>query len=151
MINENLSSPLEIDIEDSLYSHFPTSITSEQKYQKIIQLGRFLAPFIEDQKSEENLVPGCQSIVYLSHSEKEGKLYFNAYSEALISSGLAYLCTLFYSGRTPEEILKTPPYFIERLDLGKSLTPGRSNGVASMVSIIKKKALNFILNHHKNI
>lgn len=124
---------------------FSSNMSSEQKYQKIIELGNRLADFPEHDRTEENLVPGCQSQVYLNFSEKDGKLFFNAYSEALISAGLAFLCISSYSGLTAEEILKSPPTFVETLGLTKSLSPGRSNGLASMISSIKKKALNFIL------
>lgn len=123
----------------------------QARYQKIIELGAKLPPFPKEQKIPENIVNGCQSIVYLHCTQKEdGKLYFEAASEALISSGLAMLALAAYSGLSPEEILQTPAKFVEELGLGKSLTPGRSNGLLSMLTLIKQKSLLYCLKNKNN-
>ncbi len=131
---------------EAILAIFKNTETNQDKYKIILELGskKFLFPDIE--KIESNLVPGCQSIVYLHANKAEnGTIFFSYFSEALISSGLAYLATQTYSHLSPEEILKTPPFFIEHLGLAHSLTPGRSNGVMSMVNVLKKMALNFII------
>jgi cysteine desulfuration protein SufE len=131
--------------QEKIYSFFPEHLDVESKYKKIIEFGSFLPLLSLEDKVESNLVQGCQSIVYLSCKKVDNKLFFYAHSEALISSGLAALAVTFYSGLSAESILKTPPFFIQKLQLCGSLTPGRSNGLASMINIIKKHALNFLI------
>ena len=118
--------------------------TPQEKYQKIIERGRNLPPFPEWEKRSENIVQGCQSIVYLSGEIKDGKLYFKAASDALISAGLAALLLEAYNGQPPEFILKSPPTFIEKHEIGTSLSPGRSNGLASMFLQMQRHALKYL-------
>lgn len=120
---------------------FELCLTSEQKYAKLIELGRTLPPFNPQYKTPEAIVSGCQSVVYLHASIQEGHVFFQAESEALISSGLAYLLIYVYSGETPETILKNPPLFIDEIGISSSLTPGRSNGLASIYLRMKQEAL----------
>jgi cysteine desulfuration protein SufE len=131
--------------QEKIYTYFSDDLDTETKYKRIIEFGSFLHPFPPEDKIELNLVQGCQSIVYLSCKKIDNKLFFYAFSEALISSGLAALAVTFYSGLTAEEVLKTSPHFIQKLQLCGSLTPGRSNGLASMINIIKKHAVNFLI------
>jgi cysteine desulfuration protein SufE len=88
------------------------------------------------------IVNGCQSIVYLRSFLHDGHLFFQAESEALISSGLAYLLIAVYNGELPEVILKCLPVFIDELGISASLTPGRSNGLASIYLRMKQDAIN---------
>ena len=132
--------------QQAILAFFSGCNDEQAKYQKIIELGSSLPPFSEEYRLESNVVQGCQSIVYLDCKQKsDGKLYFTASSEALISSGLAALAIISYNGLSPEEVLQSNPYFIEKLGLAQSLTPGRSNGLASMITLIKQKALHFLL------
>ena len=119
--------------------------TEEEKYSKIIELGRTLPPLAETFKIEENRVKGCQSQMYLHSDYKEGQVLFQASSDALISSGLAYLLLFVYSGQTPEAILKCPPTYLEELGITASLTPNRANGLYSLHLKMKQDALKHLL------
>jgi cysteine desulfuration protein SufE len=122
-------------------------ITPEQKYEKIIELGRQLAPYPFEFKTPDRLVKGCQSAMYLHTQLINGKIHFHAYSEALISAGLAALLLAVYNGEPLETILSCPPCFLEELGLHNSLSPGRANGLASLFQRMKKEALNFLINN----
>lgn len=138
------------DKQQRIINYFVNCPDEQAKYQKIIELGSNLPEFPSEQKRAENIVSGCQSIVYLHCAQdEEGRLFFTAYSEALISAGLAALAIAAYSGLFPEEILQTPPRFAEEIGLAKSLTPGRSNGLLSMLTLIKQKSLQIYLNKSK--
>ena len=105
---------------DFLLSSIPEHLLPEQKYQKIMDLGKSLETIDETLKTEDNLVYGCQSAVYLTTEISDGLLYFKASSDALISSGLAWICTYYFSGLPPEEVIKAPADFVEILSLNKS-------------------------------
>jgi cysteine desulfuration protein SufE len=119
--------------------------TGQDRYQKIIELGRDLPPMAPEEKIEENIVKGCQSIVYLSSEVIDGKIYFTAHSEALISSGLAAILIRAYSGQAPEVVLKIKPTFLEELQILGSLSPSRSNGLANMFLRMQQDALKFLV------
>lgn len=125
---------------EALLEKFSKSKNPEQIYEKIIELGRALPPISKDLKTKENLVAGCQSEVFL-HTEIaiDGKIFYHIGSEALISSGLAALLLLIYQGEPAELILLYPPLFISDLGLAKSLSPGRSNGLASIYARMKQE------------
>src|SRR5574342_1213846 len=89
-----------------IFIHFSSP---SEKYEKIIELGRALPPLSSSARTQENLVQGCQSILYLETTIEDGRLYFNADSEALISKGVAALLIYVYSGQPPEAIFKEPP------------------------------------------
>jgi len=117
----------------------------EELYQKIMEIGKELPPFDEAWTIPENLVSGCQSILYLHSEVKEGKIYFYASSDALISKGLAALLIDFYSGRPPEEVLKVAPTFLEELKIPEALSPSRANGLASLYLKMKQQALSHLV------
>jgi cysteine desulfuration protein SufE len=123
---------------------FEGCATAEMRYAKLIELGRALPPLNPEFLKEENIVSGCQSIVYLGSYTEDGLMYFQAQSEALLSAGLAYLLVMAYSGHPAEAVLRCPPTFIEELQLASSLTPGRSNGLASMYLRMKQDAIKFL-------
>lgn len=112
-----------------------------EKYAKIIDLGKLLPSFKEEWKTEDALVAGCQSILYLHREVQDETIHFFASSEALISSGLAYLLIELYSGQTFETILNQPPIFFETIGLSTLLTPSRSNGFISLYKKIRNYAL----------
>ncbi|QZA58573.1 SufE family protein [Candidatus Rhabdochlamydia porcellionis] len=120
---------------------FDSYITPEEKYQKIIELGKTLPPYPSLDKTPEYLVKGCQSTMYLRSYLKDAKMYFEAYSEALISSGLAALLLSVYQGEFPEVILKCPPLFLEEIGLYAALSPSRSNGLSSLFLRMKQESL----------
>jgi cysteine desulfuration protein SufE len=110
------------------------------RYQYLIDLGRRLPPFPEELRSEENRIRGCQSQVWFVAEEKNGRLYFQAISDAAIVSGLIAVLLRLYSGRYPQDILDTPPDFVEALQLQSHLSPTRSNGLSAMLQAIRRFA-----------
>ncbi len=127
--------------EEEIKKIFIALPSSEERYKKIIELGQSLPLFKPQEKKAENLVEGCQSLLYLSEELINGKMHFTIDSEALISKGLGALLLLVYNGETPETVLKYPPTFITELGLQASLSPGRSNGLASLYVKMKQRAL----------
>lgn len=117
----------------------------EARYEKIIELGRKQQRLDLNQKIPENIVKGCQSTMYLYSCFKDGCVFFQAESDALISAGLAALLIAVYDGETPESILKNPPDYLETLGIKASLTPNRANGLYSIHLRMKQDALKFIL------
>ena len=105
----------------------------EERYQKIIALGRAMPPMAEALKTDELKVRGCSSTVWLHAAAAGGKVIYQADSDAAIPKGLAALLVHVYSGRIPAEILAAPPAFIEELGLDQNLSPNRANGLTAMV------------------
>ncbi len=110
------------------------------RYQYLIDLGRRLPEFPEELRTDENRIRGCQSQVWFVTEHRDGRLYFRAISDAAIVSGLIALLLRLYSGRRPQEILDTPPDFVEALELQSHLSPTRSNGLSSMLAAIRRFA-----------
>lgn len=123
---------------------FAHCLSPQQTYEKIIELGKTLPSYPEEFKQNSNLVQGCQSVMYLHAELRERHIYFFAHSDALISSGLAALLLLAYNEETPEAILTCPPLFLNELGINASLSPGRSNGLASLFQTIQKHAMVFL-------
>ena len=111
-----------------------------ERYQYLIQLGRDLPPFPEDQQIETNRLHGCQARVWFLTEFRHGRLFFQATSDAAIASGLIALLLKVYSGRTPEEIQTATNAFIEEIDLAQHLSPNRTNGLFSMIARIQAEA-----------
>ena len=110
------------------------------RYQYLIDLGRRLPEFPDELRTEENRIRGCQSQVWFVADEKDGRLEFRATSDAAIVSGLIALLLRLYSGRYPQDILDTPPEFVQALQLESHLSPTRSNGLSSMLAAIRRFA-----------
>ena len=110
------------------------------RYQYLIDLGRRLPPFPDELRTEENRIRGCQSQVWFVPEKKDGRLYFQAISDAAIVSGLIAVLLRLYSGRDPRDILDTPPDFVEALQLQSHLSPTRSNGLSAMLDAIRRFA-----------
>ena len=110
------------------------------KYEYIIELGKKLDSFPENKKTDDRLVKGCQSRVWLDWEVKDGKLYFTADSDAIITKGIISLLISVYSGRSAEEIAGDDFSFLEKLGLKENLSPTRANGLESMVETIKRAA-----------
>ena len=107
------------------------------KYEYLIELGKALEAYPEEQKTEEKLIKGCQSRVWLDYELKDGKLYFRADSDAIITKGIISLLISVYSGRTPAEIAADDFGFVDRIGLKENLSPTRANGLVSMIDTIK--------------
>jgi len=115
--------------------------TPEEKYSYLIEIGRALPSYPPDLRTPDRIVPGCQSTLYLHACLKEDKLFFQSQSDALISQGLAALLIQVYSGLAPQIILLNPPLFLHELGIFASLSPHRSNGLASIYARMKQEAL----------
>ena len=111
------------------------------KYEYLIELGKSLKSYPEESKTEDKLIEGCQSRVWLDWKMEAGKIYFIADSDAIITKGIISLLVGVYSGRTPKEIAEDDFSFIEQLGLKENLSPTRSNGLVSMIATIKHAAL----------
>lgn len=111
------------------------------KYEYLIDLGKNLEPYPEEKKTDDRLIKGCQSRVWLDYRMEEGRLYFNADSDAIITKGIISLLIGIYSGRTPQEIAGSDFSFIEKIGLKENLSPTRANGLASMIATIKTAAM----------
>lgn len=123
--------------QDELVEEFEFLTDWVDKYEQIIQIGKDLPLIDEQYKEEKYLIKGCQSRVWLYPELKEGKLFFTADSDAIISKGLVSLIVRVLSGHSPIEIRDTDLYFIDRIGLKEHLSPTRSNGLVSMVKQIK--------------
>ena len=111
------------------------------KYEYLIDLGKNLEAYPEECKTEDKLIKGCQSRVWLDYKVQDGRIYFKADSDAIITKGIISLLISVYSGRTPEEIASSDFGFIEKIGLKGNLSPTRANGLASMIATIKAVAL----------
>lgn len=110
------------------------------KYEYLIELGKGLEPFPEEKKTEDRLIKGCQSRVWLDVEERDGRLFFSADSDAIITKGIISLLIGVYSGRTREEIAGDDFGFVSEIGLKENLSPTRANGLVSMIETIKKLA-----------
>jgi cysteine desulfuration protein SufE len=111
------------------------------KYNYIIELGKELEGLEEEFKTKKYLISGCQSQVWLVSEFKDGKVYFRADSDAIITKGIAYLLVFVLSGSRPQEILDYDMDFLEKIGLKQHLSPTRANGLNSMVKQIRLYAL----------
>ncbi len=125
--------------EEAIVEEFALFDQPRDKLEYLLELGRDLPPLEEAARTEANRVRGCQSNVWMvaDFDPATRRLVLRADSDALIVRGLIALLLRLYSGRTPEEILATPPTVFERIGLGRLLTPGRQNGLWAMVERIR--------------
>lgn len=119
--------------------------SSEGKYRRVIEIGRSAPPFPKEKKLEENLVKGCQSLLYLHVELLNGKLSIQTGSDALISAGLAALLCTIYQGEPPEAVLKCPPHFLKETGLLNALSPSRANGLKSLYQSLTHRVLPMLL------
>lgn len=129
------------ELQDAVIEEFSDFDDWMDKYQMLIDLGNDLEPLDEKYKTEQNLIDGCQSRVWLQCDDVDGKLVFTADSDALIVKGIIALLVRVLSGQTPKDILDTDLYFIDRIGLREHLSPTRSNGLLAMIKQIKAYAL----------
>lgn len=129
------------ELQDEVVEEFSDFDDWMDKYQMLIDLGNELKPLDEKYKTEQNLIDGCQSRVWLQCDFVDGKLVFTADSDALIVKGIIALLIQVISGHTPKEILDADLYFIDKIGLRDHLSPTRSNGLLAMVKQIKAYAV----------
>ena len=131
------------DIQDEIIEDFSMYDDWNDKYEYLIEFGKSL-PLIEEQyKTEENRIHGCQSRVWLHGEIKNGKLYFYADSDAIITKGIVGLLVKVLSGHTPAEIANSDLYFIEKIGLKEHLSPNRANGLVAMIKKMKTYGIAF--------
>ena len=130
-------------IQDDLIEEFELFDDWEDKYEYIIDLGKKLPPLAEAHKTDDNIIKGCQSRVWLNAKMENESLVFEADSEAIIVKGLVNMLVKVLSGHSPQEIAKADLYFMQRIGLQQHLAQTRSNGLASMVKQMKNYALAF--------
>mgnify|MGYP001043790775 CR=1 FL=1 len=131
------------ELQDEVINEFSDFDDWMDKYQLLIDLGNEQEPLDEKYKTEQNLIDGCQSRVWLQADWVEGKIIFQAESDALIVKGIIALLIKVLSGHTPDEILDADLYFIDRIGLKEHLSPTRSNGLLAMVKQMRMYALAF--------
>jgi cysteine desulfuration protein SufE len=130
-------------IQDELIEEFGLFEDWADKYEYLIDLGKKLAPMPEEFKTEENVIKGCQSKVWL-HAEKQGdQILFFADSEAIIVKGMISMLIRVLSNHTPAEIMQSDLYFIDQIGMSQHLAQTRSNGLVAMVKQMKNYAVVF--------
>ena len=110
------------------------------KYEYLIGLGKELETYPEEERTEEHLIKGCQSRVWLCSEKRDGRLFFRADSDAIITKGIISLLVGVYSGRTPEEIAGDDFAFLDEIGLKENLSPTRAGGLASMIETLRRTA-----------
>ena len=131
------------DIQDEIIEEFQDLDDWMDRYQLLIDMGSEQEPLDEKYKTEQNLIDGCQSRVWLQADLVEGRVRFMAESDALIVKGIVALLIRVLDNQTPEDILTADLYFIERIGLSEHLSPTRSNGLLAMLRQMKMYALAF--------
>jgi cysteine desulfuration protein SufE len=129
------------ETQDEIIDEFELFDDWADKYEYIIDLGKKLKGLPEEQKTEENIIKGCQSRVWLNAHQEGEKLFFEADSEAIIVKGLVNMLIRVLSGHTPKDISEADLYFIDKIGMSSHLAQTRSNGLASMVKQMKNYAI----------
>ena len=138
------------EIQDQIIEEFSELDDWMDKYQLLIDLGSEQDPLPEEYKTDSNLIEGCQSRVWLQANEVDGRLIFQAESDALIVKGIVSLLIQVLSGHTAEEIVDADLYFIEEIGLKEHLSPTRSNGLVAMVKQMRLYALAYRAKHEQS-
>ena len=131
------------EIQDDIIAEFNDFDDWLDRYQLLIDLGGEQEPLPAEYKTDNNLIEGCQSRVWLQADYVDGKVLFRAESDAMIVKGIVSLLIKVYSGHTPDEILGCEPYFVEAIGLKEHLSPTRSNGLLAMIKQMRLYALAF--------
>ncbi|MBR5053194.1 MAG: SufE family protein [Bacteroidaceae bacterium] len=129
------------EIQDEIIAEFSDFEDWMDRYQLLIDMGSEQEPLDEQYKTEQNLIDGCQSRVWLQADLIDGMVHFRAESDALIVKGIVTLLVRVLSDHTPQEILDADLYFIDRIGLREHLSPTRSNGLGAMLKQMKMYAL----------
>lgn len=131
------------EIQKEIVEEFQYLPDWEEKYSEIIRLGRKLPAYPEEFRDDKYKVKGCQSQVWLHPEFKDGKILFDADSDAMIVKGLIGLLMRVYNNRTPNEILDNPPDFLQEIGIDNHLSPTRKNGLGAMMKQIQMYAVAF--------
>jgi cysteine desulfuration protein SufE len=125
------------EIQTEIVENFSFLPQWEERYAYLIELGQKMTPLPHEYQTEENIVRGCQSTVWLHRECQNGKVYLQATSDSLIVKGLAALLMMVFSGQPAEEVLETDLVFFEQTELNKHLSSQRANGLLAMIDDIK--------------
>jgi len=131
------------ELQEEIIEDFDLFDDWMERYEFIIETGKTLPQIDEGNKSDDNIIKGCQSKVWLHADYNEGKLQFTADSDAILTKGIISLLLKVYNNQSPDDILSNDPYFIDEIGLKEHLSPTRANGLLSMVKQIKLFALAF--------
>ncbi|MDD3566799.1 MAG: SufE family protein [Bacteroidales bacterium] len=129
------------DIQDQIIEEFTMFDDWMDRYQQLIDLGNDLSPIDEKKRTEQHLIKGCQSKVWIDAELTDGKLKFVADSDAIITKGIVALLIRVLNNRTPKEVIDADLYFIDKIGLKENLSPTRSNGLVAMIKQMKLYAL----------
>lgn len=130
-------------LQDEIIEEFGQFDDWMDKYGLLIDLGNSLEPLDEKHKTPQNIIEGCQSRVWLNAEIKDGKVIYQGESDAILVKGIVSLLIQVMSGHTPDEILETELYFIDKIGLKEHLSPTRSNGLVAMLKQMRLYALAF--------
>ena len=128
------------EAENAIIEEFSIYDERLDKYEYLIELGKSLTNYPESAKTDDKLIKGCQSRVWLDYKVEDGKIFFNADSDAIITKGIISLLIGLYSGRTPQEISSSDFSVVEKIGLKETLSPTRAHGLVSMIAKIKEIA-----------
>jgi cysteine desulfuration protein SufE len=131
------------EVQKEIVEEFQFLPDWEEKYSEIIRLGRKLPEYPDEYREEKYKVKGCQSQVWLHPEFKNGKIHFDADSDAMIVKGLIALLMRVYNERTPQEIIDNPPNFLSEIGIDNHLSPTRKNGLGAMMKQIQMYAVAF--------
>ena len=129
------------EAQDEIIGEFSVFDEWLDKYEYLIELSGSLPAIGEEHRNEQFLIRGCQSRVWVDAELRDGKSYFTADSDAIITKGIIALLIRVLSGRTPQEIVDSDLYFIDRIGLRENLSPTRANGLLAMIKQMKLYAL----------
>src|SRR5690606_29650810 len=131
------------EIQEEIVDEFSMFDEWDERYQYVIDLGKTLPLIEEAYKTDENVIKGCQSKVWLHGEEKDGKVVFTADSDAILTKGIIAILIRVFSNQKPADILEADTAFIDEIGLKEHLSPTRANGLVSMIKQIKMYALAF--------
>jgi len=137
------------EIQDSIVEDFSMFDDWMDRYSMLIEMGKECPVIDEHHRDEKHLINGCQSRVWLNAELKDGKVFFTADSDAVITKGIIYLLIKVFSGQTPSDILAADMSFLDRIGLKEHLSPTRSNGLLAMVKQMMLYAEAFKLQEEK--
>ena len=132
------------EIEENIIDEFSTFYNWNDKYEYLIELGKSLSPMEDNLKTDDRKVSGCQSQVWLNSHFENGKIYFQADSDAIITKGIVSLLIRVLSGQKPEDIINADLSFIDKIGLREHLSMTRANGLISMIKHIKDNAKKYL-------
>lgn len=136
-------------IQEEIVEEFSVFDDWLDKYDYLISLAETLPPIAPEHRTEQYLIQGCQSRVWVDARLEEGKIYYAADSDAIITKGIIALLIRVLNGRTPREVLDTELYFIDSIGLGENLSPTRANGLLAMIKQMRLYALAFASRENK--